>query len=64
MRFTLALGALAVSLLTLPSPARGEDGAQVLSVDHYVRVRSAVPAIEEGRLTSLRNMAFAPLYAV
>ena len=52
MRFTLALGALAVSLLTLPSPARGEDGAQVLSVDHYVRVRSAVPAIE-GQTTQI-----------
>jgi pimeloyl-ACP methyl ester carboxylesterase len=52
MRSTILAGAIAASLVLASSPARGEDGARLLSIDHYVRVRSAVPAIE-GQLTQI-----------
>lgn len=46
MRVLVRCGALVAGLLAVSSAARGEDGARILSIDHFVGVRSAVPAIE------------------
>lgn len=44
-RLRLPGAVLALVVATALAP-RGDDGEQLLAVDHYVRVRSAVPAIE------------------
>jgi pimeloyl-ACP methyl ester carboxylesterase len=41
----LALGLLAVSLARLSFGASGDDSERLLTLDHYVRVKSTVPAI-------------------
>jgi pimeloyl-ACP methyl ester carboxylesterase len=44
-RWLGALGALIGVLVLAGTPARAEDGQQLMTIDHYVRVKSAVPAI-------------------
>jgi pimeloyl-ACP methyl ester carboxylesterase len=39
------LSTISILTLLLASPGFGEDGARLLSVDHYVRVKSTAPAI-------------------
>lgn len=45
MTFNIRSAALITALLAVPF-AFADDGGKILTVDHYVRVRSAVPAIE------------------
>jgi len=44
-RLAIAAGAAVCFARIAVQPLRGEDGEQLLSVDHYVRVKSTVPAI-------------------
>ena len=40
-----ALALSACFLASVAQPASGDDSEQVLTIDHFVRVRSTVPAI-------------------
>ena len=47
MRSILVGGALLAACTLSPVTARGDDSAALLTLDHFVRVRSAVPAIAD-----------------
>lgn len=46
MRSMMTSATIAAALLLAPPVARAEDSAHILTIDHFVRVRSMVPAIE------------------
>jgi pimeloyl-ACP methyl ester carboxylesterase len=55
MRHRAAIGALLACTtfaLAFARPSSGDDGEQLLTIDHYVRVRSTVPAIS-GQATAI-----------
>lgn len=53
LRFTTALTAAVTALaLSVDAPARADDSDKLLTIDHYVRLKSAVPAMA-GQMTQI-----------
>jgi hypothetical protein len=52
IRRLLAIVALSLAGAPLAQPSRADDGERLVRVDHYVGVRSTVPAIA-GQMTSI-----------